>query len=711
LLLFALTTFTSAFLLFQVQPLLSKRLLPWFGGSPAVWTTCVLFFQTVLFAGYAYAHLSEHWLPRRVQAIVHLLLLGGSIALLPIFPADHWKPDGSEPPVGSILSILGASVGVAYLALSSTGPLVAAWFSRVLPGRSPYRLYALSNVGSLLALLTYPFIFEPAFDLIQQANYWAWGFGFFAFLSAASTVLTLLSGEPDVRTKNGYEHASEESRIRTLLGTSSHELNSAAESALASSPRRGDRILWIVLPAFASLAFLATTNVICQDVAVVPFLWIAPLSLYLVSFIICFDHERWYHRRRYAWVLLGLVSFGPFVFPLAAAIDLPYQFVYELVLYLAGMFCVCMICHGESVILRPAPRHLTSYYLSIAGGGAIGGMFVSLVAPVLFSTHYEWAIAAIGACFLSGAVLAGDEARSFIVRRRRLLLPIAAVAILVMFSVGRELVLGDQELLWQARNFYGVVTVSETRHSDPNQVHRLLMNGRITHGIQFTAETKRRLPTSYYGPESGVGQAIAFYQARADMRVGAVGLGIGTVAAYARAGHIYRFYEINPHVIEIAKDHFTFLEDCEAEIQLVLGDARLSLESESPMGFHVLVLDAFSGDAIPTHLLTTEAFATYERHLRSDGALCIHVSNQYLDLTGVAARLAKRHGFDWRLVDQPETKADRDQRGVFSSDWMVLSKNAELLAAIKTHIVDPPPDPTDAPLWTDAHTDLFRILK
>jgi len=690
-LLFALTTFTSAFLLFQVQPLLSKRLLPWFGGSPAVWTTCVLFFQTVLFAGYAYAHVSEHWLPRRVQAIVHVLLLLAAFMLLPIFPGDDWKPVGSDQPVGAILSILGACVGVAYFALSSTGPLVAAWFSRVRPGRSPYRLYALSNAGSLLALLTYPFVFEPAFDLAQQANYWAWGFCLFALLSAASAAMALWAGRVDAAAAVAER--------------------AVAQSLNSASPRRRDRLFWIVLPAFASLAFLATTNVVCQDVAVVPFLWVAPLSLYLLSFIICFDHERWYRRRFYAGTFLALVAFGPFMFPVASALNLPYQFVYELVLYLGGMFCVCMVCHGELVLLRPAPRHLTAFYLSIAAGGAIGGIFVSLVAPMLFSTYYEWAIAAVGACFLSGAVLAGAEARAFVVRRRRLLLPIAAVAILVAISAGHELVLGKQSLLWQARNFYGVVTVTESEEVDTSLRHRLLTNGRITHGIQFTAESKRRLPTSYYGVESGVGQTIAFYRSRSDLRVGAVGLGVGTIATYARAGQVYRFYEINPHVVDVAKNQFTFLEDCAGEIQIALGDARLSLERETSNNFDVLVLDAFSGDAIPTHLLTTEAFSIYARHLRTDGTLCIHVSNQYLDLTGVVRRLAKLHGFDAVLVDQPEADDDREQYGVFSSEWVVLSRNPELLAAINKHVVDPSSDETDAPIWTDAHTDLFRILK
>jgi hypothetical protein len=677
-------------LLFQVQPLLSKRLLPWFGGSPAVWTTCVLFFQTVLFVGYAYAHASEHWLPRSVQSVLHIALLAVAVTLLPILPSDEWKPKDSSQPIQIILAILATSVGMAYVLLSSTGPLVAAWFSRVLPDRSVYRLYALSNFGSLAALLTYPFVFEPAFSLAAQAGFWAWGFRLFALLSAASALVAL-----------GARQSSSASRVGNL-----HVEHASPDS---EAPARRPWLKWIGLPAFASLAFLATTNVVCQDVAVVPFLWVAPLSLYLLSFIICFDHERWYRRGLFAGGYLALVAFGPFIYPLMSSLELSYQFVYELVLYLTAMFFVCMICHGELVLAKPAPRYLTSFYLAIAAGGALGGVLVSLVAPVLFSTYYEWPIAAIGGCFLAGSVLIGDEARAW-VKQRRLLLPTLAVAILVALSVGKDLFLGGHELIWQNRNFYGVVTVTETVNK-AGMHYRLLRNGRITHGIQFTAEDNRRLPTSYYGPESGVEQTIAAYQSRPSMRVGAVGLGVGTIATYARPGDDYRFYEINPQVVEIASELFTFLSESKGHTEIVLGDARLSLEREPPQDFDVLVLDAFSGDAIPTHLLTTEAFQIYDRHLARGGALCIHVSNQYLDLTGVVRRLADLHGYEVVHIDQGEDEDDNDQRGVYSSEWMVLSKDSDVLAQIDKQVVKPPTDSSDAPLWTDEHTGLFRILK
>ena len=681
--LFALTTFASAFLLFQVQPLLSKRLLPWFGGSPAVWTTCVLFFQSLLFAGYGYAHLSEHWLPRGVQTVLHVVLLAAAFALLPILPGDEWKPGGDSEPIAVILAILGASVGLAYFLLSSTGPLVSAWFSRVFPARSPYRLYALSNFGSLLALVSYPFVFEPAFSIAEQADYWAWGYRSFALLSAASAVTVLLV-----------------SRNAAAPSVAEHALHDPPSDA---APRRGQRASWIALPAFASVAFLATTNFVCQDVAVVPFLWVAPLSLYLLSFIICFDHERWYRRRFFAGAFLMLVAIGPFLY----ALDLSYEYVYELSLFFGGMFCVCMMCHGELVRLRPAPRYLTGFYLCIAAGGALGGVFVSVIAPLVFTTHYEWPLAAIGSVFLALGLLGGNDLRQWLVERRRLVLPIAAVSVVVALSVAKEFVLGDQTLIWQGRSFFGVVTVTESR-DEPEKRHRLIRNGRITHGMQFTAPSKRRLPTSYYGAESGMGQTLAYFESHKNVRVGDVGLGAGTLATYARPGHVYRFYELNPQVIDLAYEHFTYLADCLGDVTIVPGDGRLSLEREESHGFDVLVLDAFSGDAIPTHLLTTEAFETYKRHLAPDGALCIHVSNRYLDLTGVVRRLAERHGYDVVHVDQPED--DRESSGIYSSEWMVLSKNRELLATIDKHTVEPPAE-IEAPLWTDAHTDLFSILR
>jgi predicted membrane-bound spermidine synthase len=706
--LFALTTFVSAFLLFQVQPLLSKRLLPWFGGSPAVWTTCVLFFQTVLFAGYAYAHASEHWLGRRVQTALHIFLLAAAFALLPILPGDEWKPTDGSRPISSILVVLGSTVGLAYFLLSSTGPLVSAWYNRVLPDRSPYRLYALSNFGSLLALLSYPFVFEPALEITDQADYWAWGFRLFALFSASSAVVALMSGQT-APLANAAAAAKDQPPNSGSPDSGSHDL-----------PWRP---AWIALPAFASLAFLATTNFVCQDVAVVPFLWVAPLSLYLLSFIICFDHERWYRRRMFAGIFLVLVAVGPLLY----LIEPEYEFVYALLLFFSGMFCVCMICHGELVRLRPPPRHLTAFYLSIAAGGAIGGVLVSVVAPAIFSTYYEWPLALIGGVVLACGVLLPLSVRQWVYEHRLVAWLVAAMATLVVIAVARDVIVGNQVLIWQARNFYGVVTVTETKErletgsqsqtnsnadERPAERFRMLRHGQIIHGIQFVADDKRRLPVSYFTPQSGLGQTLSVYQDRNDVRVGITGLGVGTIAAYARPGHTYRFYEINPQIIELAREHFTYLADCQGKVEIVEGDARLSLEREKPNEFDVLILDAFSGDAVPTHLLTTEAFEIYNRHIVPDGALLVHVSNRYLDLRGIVRRLAERHGYGVVHVEQPDDdRSELGAAGVYGTDWMVLSKNRKLLAAIDEHVQPAAVDDVEWPLWTDAHTDLFRILK
>jgi hypothetical protein len=693
--LFALTTLTSAFLLFQVQPLLSKFLLPWFGGTPAVWTTCVLFFQTALFVGYLYAHLSEHVLSERTQAAVHIALLTAALVALPILPHTSWKPTTGEQPVALILAVLAVSVGLPYLLLSSTGPLLSAWFARCFPGKSPYRLYALSNLGSLLALLTYPFLVEPALSIRHQASWWSWSFGMFAACCAASAIAAA-----------GHQRVIASERLKVLL--------SKQERAQGTHRSAIDLLAWIGLPAFASLTFLATTNVVCQDVAVVPFLWIAPLSLYLLSFIITFDHERWYSRQFYCSLFLLLLALGPFYLLAVDHWSLPYSFVHELVLYLAAMFCVCMICHGELVALRPPPAQLTSFYLCIAAGGALGGLFVSVIAPLVFATYYEWAIVVAGAGILSAVLWLGPDFRDWLMRQRRLLVPIVAVGLLVAVAIGREVVLGELSLVWQARNFYGVVTVSETTDEAPDKQYRRLANGRITHGIQFTASSKRNLPTTYYGPESGVGQAIAFYQQSGPrLRIGAVGLGAGTLAAYAREEDTIRFYEINENVVHVANEYFWFLGDCRGKCEVLLGDARLTLESELADGhlqqFDILALDAFSGDAIPTHLLTREAFEIYDRHLHGDGAICVHISNKYLDLSGVVLRQADAFGY--RAVGV-NVEDDRDESGVYTSDWIVLSRNEALIRSIDKHVVEYADAATaNAPLWTDDWTDLWRILR
>jgi hypothetical protein len=701
---FALAILVSAFLLFQVQPLISKSILPWFGGCPAVWTTAMLFFQTALFAGYVYAHLLQRWLRPRQQAAVHFVVVAAALAALVLMrlpPGPSWKPLDSSHPTWHVLVLLSASVGLPYFALSATSPLIQAWFSRVWADRSPYRLYALSNVGSLAGLLSYPFLFEPAFDLTQQSGMWFLGFVVYGVLCAAA--LACLAG---------MRHADSGERVGEAPSQGPAE-------APAAAPGMRDRLLWLALPAAASLMLLATTNHVCQNIAVVPFLWVVPLTLYLLSFIICFDHQRWYVRGLWATAaVLALVA--------AAGNDEFWWFEYrlniaqELALYFAALFCTCMVCHGELVRLKPDPRHLTEFYLLISAGGALGGIFVGLVAPLVFTTFFEWSIGLVLSCAIAITVLAlsalrrtvalADDtiARQAAAAARLLLVPaaIGGLVYIVMWQVT-----GWAPAIDRARNFYGVVSVFEYDRDDPQKHERILKHGAITHGEQYLDPVKSHWATTYYSEQSGVGRTIRFFRERGPVRVGMVGLGVGTLATYARPGDRYRFYEINPEVLRMARAHFTYLADCQVTPEVEMGDARLSLERElstdDPPQFDVLVLDAFSGDSIPAHLLTEEAFEIYRPHVAPGGVIAVHITNRYLYLAPVVRGLARHFGLDTVRIYTPDDKT----RAIGHSDWMMLTNNQDFLRAVKP---SPPPDAEDdfsVPLWTDQYNNLFQILR
>jgi hypothetical protein len=751
-LLYALTIFLSAFLLFQVQPLISKYILPWFGGSPAVWTTCLLFFQTVLFAGYAYAHWSEHYLPSRWQTRIHLALIVIAFATLPIDPSDTWKPTDSAAPTARILLLLGACVGLPYFVLSTTGPLVQAWFSRAFPDRSPYRLYALSNLGSLLALGSYPFIVEPRWDVATQAWWWSIGFVVFGLLCAYAAIRSRKLRDVPVAIDKRTE-------------------------AIETPPSRIQLVLWLALPAFASMTLLASTNHVCQDVAPVPFLWVVPLGLYLISFILTFDNERWYWRLPFGLVALGAIYAAVGIDHLkewsalqwfnnqwdwllgrpAKSWSPGHEYWRELLAHFTALFAVCVVCHGELVRLRPTSRHLTLFYLMISAGGALGGLFVSLIAPQLFKTYFEWKIAMVGG-FLLAAVTTFNLVqgkRSALEERlhARSRLGVAevprenfhsngkwyhrivqflsqswigqvvfllglVVASFVLYDMGRILKLfpdAQSAALVERRNFFGAVRVTEVDADNPPIHRHELLNGRILHGSQFRDPERRHWATTYYSEESGVGRTLGYYRRYDNMRVGAVGLGVGTLATYALPGHTFRFYEINPIVPELADTYFTYLAAARkqrATIEIVLGDARLSLEREllnkEPQRFDLLVLDAFSGDAIPNHLLTKEAFDIYLPHLSQGGAIAVHTSNQYLDLTVVVYGLAKHFGLQTVEIDSSED----DTHAVSAAEWMILSRNTELMKYLRESLPEdedkkPPANPI---LWTDRDHNIFDIL-
>ncbi len=694
---FAVTTALSAFLLFQVQPLISKYILPWFGGSPSVWSTAMVFFQIVLFAGYLYAHGLIRYLTPKQQGLVHGALLIIAVFLSQIAPDESWKPTAADNPTWRILCLLGATVGVPYFALSSTGPLLQAWFSRAYPCRSPYRLYALSNAGSLLALVSYPFLIEPAWDLTKQAHVWSWGFIGFAITCVAVTIASVL----------GYSRSAADEPAST---------GSIVDDGPA--PSWGRRALWLLLPAWASLLLLATTNQICENIAVIPFLWVAPLSLYLLTFIIAFDHSRWYHRPIVATAavvaLLAIAGFSDLDDFISHQVKRFLHLEYSLgtpetlAVYLGGMFLAALVCHGELVRLKPAPRYLTEFYLFISAGGALGGIFVSLVAPVIFRTLFEWQIALYGATAIAAFV-----AMLSVTHGKRALAAIVAVTV----TFGAAWIDGwgawTSEPLEARRNFYGTILARKVDGEGQKLKYVSLWHGSILHGRQFLDEERRDTPITYYPPESGVGRAIKFFQSKPNEHVGVIGLGAGTIAAYARAGDVYRIYEINPDIEILANKHFTYLKDARAkgaEVDIVLGDARLSMEREPPQEFDVLAVDAFSGDSIPLHLLTQEAVEIYLKHLKPGGILAMHITNHYLDLAPVTQGLAKHFDLDVTEIYVPPTD-ENEEKLVMRSQWVLLTKNQKFLKENPPEPLDQPWPAADPPLWTDHDSNLFKVLR
>ena len=821
--LFAITIFWGAFLLFLVQPLIGKYILPWFGGTPGVWTTCLLFFQCLLLGGYAYAHCLNHFFPLRKQVIIHGVLLVLAVITLPITPSESLKPTGGESPTPQILMLLTLSIGLPYLVLSATGPLVQAWFARTHPGHSPYRLYALSNVGSLLALIGYPFLVEPWSTRTLQVN--GWSFGMLLYGVACGWLAW---------------------RIYRTKDAGKVELEESSEETKVSKAMRWP--LWLALPACGTALLMATTNKLCLDVAVVPFLWVLPLALYLITFIICFDNPRWYLRELFVPLLVPL--WIGVIWALKKGVDM--DILTQVSLHCGALFVSCMVCHGELYRLRPEPTRLTQYFLGISAGGALGGLFVAVLAPLWFNGYWEFHISiwAVGLLFLVACCMGREDWRiskwhlrlilvgcwvavclaflqhtslngkwravtvllPFVVaclltrvvfhhwwapsRRTELreiysgifgalgaltlmlvalviagdyllnskfhylnqfnpgvwvataLLALNAfvwnsvrdwrgwrihwgwaaggwVPLLVALAVGLVVQARDGrgDAIYRERGFYGILKISEYPDSMGDE-YRLLLNGRITHGYQFTgAEVSGRV-TTYYGPPTGVGLAVQSFpldeNAAGGLRVGVVGLGVGTLAGYAEDGDHYRMYEINPQVVNLSSlevGTFTYLLEAKergAEVEVVLGDARLSMEEElragKPQGFHVLALDAFSSDAIPVHLLTKESVAIYLKHLDPKGVLAVHISNRYLDLEPVVRRLAREFDLTMMVVDNPD--GGFGEEWVYASTWVLLGRDPSFFE-IPELWGYPLADLTqneDSPLWSDDYASIFRIM-
>ncbi|MFO1395956.1 MAG: fused MFS/spermidine synthase [Burkholderiales bacterium] len=680
--LFALTIFGSAFLLFLVQPIVAKEILPWFGGSASVWATCLVFFQSALLAGYAYADWTVRRLAARTQVRLHVALLVVSLFTLPIIPGAMWKPAGDENPIWLILGMLTATIGLPYFLLSTTSPLLQAWFARRFPGRDPYRLFALSNLASLLALLGYPFLLEPWVATRAQAWGWSGGYALFVALAAAAAFASLRGTARD----DAHAGMAADPQPRAP-----HDAAAVTERA----PTVARQLLWTALAATGSLLLIAITNHITQNVAAVPLLWLAPLTLYLVTFILCFDAPRWYRRP----LVLGMVAAILAVMAWSIADSrVTHDLRIQLAVFLGGLFLACMFCHGELVRLKPAPRWLTRFYLMVSLGGAVGAALVGIVAPLVLPADFEL----IGTLALAGLLLLWQ------VRRDAPVYPILAVASLVA-TIGCG-VWGVREFydstIVATRNFYGVLRVQQ--FGEAGAERRQLIHGNIMHGKQYLAPGLSTQPTSYYTATSGIGRVIeALHPTLTPVKVGIIGLGTGTIATYGAAGDTYRFYDINPGVVAIAQRDFSFLKDSGATIDLPLGDARLKLEREAPQNFDVLAIDAFSSDAIPVHLITREAVEVYLRHMKPDGVIAFHVTNRYLDLVPVVEGIAHSLGLTALWIDDAgsDTLAN-------SSSWVLLAKDPKRLADPRLADAATPIVPRrDWRVWTDDFNNLLQVLK
>jgi len=680
-LLFASTILLSAVLLFLVQPVIAKQILPWFGGTSAVWITCLVFFQVVLLAGYTYAHVITRRLTARGQSRLHIALLLASLLFLPIVPSAAFKPAAEADAAVRIIVLLAATIGLPYFLLSTTGPLLQKWLAPRFPEKSVYRFFALSNFGSLIGLLAYPFAIEPYSSSSTQSLAWSIAYAIFVLSCGLAAW------------KIGRQDAAHRFSPPSVVPAAT-----VASSNAGRPPGVTDYLLWLAFSALGSVMLLATTSHITQNVASVPFLWVLPLSLYLLTFILAFEGRGgrgWYEQNW--WLFVTLVLIVGMAAGLSAARGV-LDIGIAVPLYTVGMFMTVLFCHGELAHRKPAPSHLTNFYLMVSLGGALGGLFTGLVAPRIFPAYFELPLALLLLAALAVAV----------VWRNHWLVGPAIVATLATGWYGGEyLDFVRNDVVFMERDFYGMLRVREQGSGD-RQVRRLL-HGVILHGEQFTISPDRLEPGTYYARTSGVGRAITAKQAGGPVRIGVVGLGVGTLSAYGRQGDVVRFYELDPQVLKLARSHFDYLNASAAKLEFAIGDARLSLERElaqgTPQKFDVLAIDAFSSDSIPVHLITLEAVRLYMKHLAPGGVLAVHVSNRFLDLKPVLANIAREEGLQARLVnDDPPEPASM-------TDWILIAATPEALngeALAVARAIDPSPGLS---LWTDQFNNLLDVLK
>lgn len=686
-LLYAVTIFLSAFLLFQVQPLIAKIILPWFGGSAAVWSAAMMFFQLSLLAGYGYAHFLGK-AKARTQMIVHGGLLLVSCFLLPILPSPSWKPDAVGDPTLRILMLLAATIGLPYFILSSTTPLLQVWYVRRTGNQVPYRLFALSNFGSMLALLSFPFLVEPNLVSSMQAYTWSGLYVAFALLC-------------------GYAAwASQEAVAPAAVAAAPV---AAAEVAEKPAPSFGEMTLWVALAACASALLVSVTNHLSANVAPIPLLWVVPLALYLLSFILSFESDKIYQRWLFVpWVAPAL---GWMAYSIYAA-EGNYHIKYSIPIFAIGLFLCCMLCHGELARRKPAARYLTSFYLMISVGGALGGIFVALVSPNLFKTFLELPIA-LTLCGVLAVIALWDaemevpflskDTGTWIVRFA------LAVGVGLLGGYLLRMEVADQKgYHLMVRNFYGALRVRDD-DMGTEYATRNLLHGTINHGSERLTEADRYHVGSYYGLNSGIGRTMTEMQSRGPIRYGVVGLGAGVMSGYARKGDFVRIYEINPIVPGIAKSEFHYFPhagELGADANILMGDARLVMEKQESPQYDVLVIDAFSSDAIPVHLLTKESFQLYGKLLKPTGVLAVHISNRYLDLAPVCQKGADALGRQAMVVyDEGDPYSN-------STTWVLIAADGNFFQApaFSGANIYPPAVTPGFRAWTDDYSNIVSIL-
>lgn len=707
-LLHLVTIFISAFLLFQVQPFIAKVILPLFGGGAAVWTSCMLFFQGALLLGYLYAHCLAQLKSTKAQLLIHAGLLLLSLAWLPNDVAALKSLPLSGEPLGDIVYLLALAVGLPYFALSATGPLVQHWLAlsnKIQPplGASapqPYRLYSLSNAGSLLALISYPFIIEPLMSLSFQGQYWSFIYSFFVI----GFILLLWQ----FYQKFGQEKSNQDQVENVNQSTDN--------SAISFNRRLSQGALWLLLSAFGVILLIATTNAMSQNVPPVPFLWILPLAIYLITFIIAFDNAKWYIR----WYWFAFFILSAFAGIIMHFIGSQFDIVSQLFIYSFILLASCMICHGELANLKPETKRLTQFYLLMSLGGFLGSLLVSILAPQLFSQFTEFPLAIIGTLVLFIACLSFNYQSS---PQIGLFKKPTVFSVLALITLGFILLftqldgLFNRHIIAQQRNFYGLLSVVDVEVNGKQE--RRLIDGTTSHGTQALTSNLALTPKSYYRENTGVAlaleQPLMINQTIMPKHVGFIGLGAGTLAAYGQLGERYHFFELNPAVVDYAQQYFSYLADSKAEFTISLGDGRLQLQQQLNDGqsaeFDVLVLDAFSGDAIPAHLLTQEAFSVYWQHLKPNGILAMHISNSHLDLTGLSQSLARSVDRQALYFHTPATEIEPNE-----AQWVIVTNNKSFISSykVKKYLT---PWPINASgdyqsiLWTDDYSNLLSVLK